>query len=301
MVSFFGCSANPERAEKTLFAMDTVINLSVWGDDSEAVLSHLSTLLQDLEATWSPTNENSVLCALNRGQAISLTAEQSALLAQLQSLSDRTGGAFNPKLGALIDAWGFLSENPRVPAKAQIDDALTQSKWDLGGALKGYAGVLAVQYLQKTNISHAILNLGGNIQTYGTKPDGKSWQIGIQNPDGGDPIGIICVDGTAAVVTSGDYRRYFEQDGTRYHHILDPKTGYPASSGLRAVTIICSDGLLADVLSTALFVMGLEEATEFYRQSCDFEAVFVMQDGTIYATEGARLSDCLYEVISREN
>ena len=297
-----GC-ASAHVAEKTVFAMDTVMSLQVWASDpkaAESAMGAVSELLQDLEKTWSAAEEDSVLSALNRGEG-SLTEEQTSLLAELENLSNRTGGAFDPKLRGAVDAWGFLTKEYRVPSEEELEQVLKLSQWDLGAAIKGYAGRQAVEILKSSEIDRAILNLGGNVQTFGEKPDGTPWSIAIQNPDGGEYLGTVSVVGTTAVVTSGDYQRYFERDGVKYHHILNPETGCPADSGLRCVTVICRDGLTADALSTALFVMGLEKAADFWRESDDFEAVFVLEDGKVYATEGAALSGCEYEVICRED
>lgn len=295
-----GCAKEAEPAQMTTFCMNTVMDLKIWGKDQDVGLGRIYTRLTALEGSWSVTDSDSILSNLNRGNILlQLEPAQSLLLEKVETLSLRTGGAFNPKMRALSETWGFYNEAHRVPTQEEIDAALKTAEWDLGGALKGYAGQECAELLAELDIDRAMLVLGGNVQTYGEKPGGKPWTVGIQDPDGGNYLGIVSVTGTASVVTSGDYQRYFEKDGVTYHHILDPETGYPADSGLRSVTIICRDGLTADCLSTALFVMGLEEGIEFWRESNDFEAVFVTTDGSIYATEGANLSGCEYEVINR--
>ena len=295
-----GCSASEPCAQQTVFCMDTVMDIQIWGADRQQAMDAIVEMLHCLEATWSATDENSLLSALNRGEGTP-DADQQAFLDKALALQERTGGAFDPRLGSVIALWGFYDDNYRVPAAQEIAEAKTDPKWDLGALVKGYAGAQAAEILEQYDIDRAILNLGGNIQTYGEKENGAAWNIGVQDPAGGDALGTLAIRGTMAAVTSGDYQRYFELDGARYHHILDPETGVSADSGLSSVTVICADGAVADALSTALFVMGLEEAVAFWRQSDDFEAVFLLRSGTIYATEGAALSGCEYEVILREN
>lgn len=281
-----GCAAREPAVQKTVFAMDTVMDLQIWGPDAQAGLDTAEALLYELEQAYSPTG--------------TLQAAPD-VLAQAEALSRRTDGAFDPKLGRLGAVWGFLGGDYRVPTQAEIDSALQDPQWDLGAVIKGYAGQCIAEKLSEMDVSRAILNLGGNVQTFGSKPDGSPWQIAIQNPVGEGYVGTIAVTGTQSVVTSGDYQRYFEENGVRYHHIMDPTTGYPADSGLSSVTVICRDGMTADALSTALFVLGLDAGATLWRQSDDFEAVFILTTGEIYATEGADLSGCEFEVIRREN
>ena len=297
-----GCAKTESCARRTIFCMDTVMDIQVWGPQQEDAAEAVVQMLTELEKTWSATDEDSLLAALNRGEGAP-DEKQQAFLDRTMELKSCTAGAFDPQLGNVIALWGFYDDAYRVPTQEELTAAKSIPKWDLGAIVKGYAGELAMEVLGGYEVDRAILNLGGNIQTYGSKANGEHWRIGIQNPNGGDPLGTLQIDGSMAVVTSGDYQRYFEQDGVRYHHILDPQTGMPADSGLSSVTIICRYGASADALSTALFVMGLEEAVEFWKECTDdsFEAVFVVKDGTIYATEGVGLSGCEYEVIRRED
>lgn len=292
-----GC-ARQEYLQEEIFCMDTVMSLKIWGP--EEAMDGCREALYGLQNVWSATDPDSLISRLNRGEEAELTQEQGALLQAVEALSARTGGAFDPRLGALCEAWGFYGQSYRVPDAQQLAAALGESKWDMGASIKGYSGNVLVDILKETGAERAVLNMGGNVQTYGEKEDGSPWLVAVQDPFGGSGYTcLISVTGTCAVVTSGDYQRCFEENGVRYHHILDPTTGYPADSGLSSVTVICKSGVTADALSTALFVMGLEAGVEFWRQSEDFEAVFVLSDGRIYATEGAVLSGCQYEVIER--
>ena len=219
-------------------------------------------------------------------------------------VSKETKGAFDITIYPVMELWGFTTKNYRVPESSEIAEVLKHVSYtneginghqvtlsdgasiDLGGIAKGYTSSRVIQIMKDCGIEHAIVNLGGNVQVLGRKSDGSDWRVAIQNPDSESSYLGVLSTADKAVITSGGYERYFEQDGQVYHHIIDPQTGYPSESDLTSVTIVCSDGTTADALSTALFVMGLDGAKELYRSgSLDFE--MILYDGSrVYVSEG---------------
>lgn len=300
-----GCSGAPaqEPETATFFAMDTAMDFTVYGD--AALLDEAETLIGSLEEQVSVTDEHSDIYAIDHTGSGSLSGNAAELMEQALELCRRTGGALDISVYPIVQAWGFTTGSYQVPDEETIQSLLplvdyTQIQYDaatgvvtlpegmeidLGSVAKGYAGQLAAQMLREHGVQSALLNLGGNVQTVGTKPDGSPWQIGIKDPQGEDAMMVLSVE-DQAVVTSGGYERYFEQDGQTYWHIMDPSTGHPADSGLLSVTIVGKQGIICDGLSTSLFVMGLEKAADLWAQSGDFEAVFVTASGEVYITEG---------------
>lgn len=302
-----GCSAesSPEPVQGTFFAMDTVMDFTIYGESG--LIDQSESLIASLESLVSVTDADSELYAINQTGSGMLTEEASSLMEQALEICRRTDGALDLSIYPIVRAWGFTTGSYQVPDEAEIQallplvdyrkiqyDAATGTvtlpegmEIDLGSVAKGYAGQLAAQMLREHGVQSALLNLGGNVQTVGTKPDGSPWQIGIKDPQGEDAMMVLSVE-DQAVVTSGGYERYFEQDGQTYWHIMDPSTGHPADSGLISVTIVGDEGVVCDGLSTALFVMGLEKAADLWAQSGDFEAVFVTASGEVYIAEGLR-------------
>ena len=239
------------------------------------------------------------------------------LASNAQTISEQTGGALDITLLPVSRCWGFGTDSYGVPDPADLEalrdkvgmDKLALAdgavsipagtRLDFGALAKGYAADLCRARMEAAGLS-GILSLGGNIQTVGTKPDGTDWIIGVQDPDDTSRYLLtLRLTGSKAAVASGDYQRYFMQDNVRYCHILDPKTLSPVQGSLRSVTVVADQGLLADSLSTALFVLGREAGSEFWRQRGDFEAVWIEADGTRWITPGLkdRVVEGYYQVI----
>ena len=293
----------PPQAERTLFAMDTVMTLRLYEGGGEDLLDRAEEQVKALESLLSVTDENSEIYALDHeGQAV-LSTDTADLLAAALSMCRRTGGALDISIYPVLRTWGFTTGEYAVPNEETIAallplvdytqvelNASTASlpdgmEIDLGSVAKGCTGEKLADLLRENGVTSALLDLGGNIQAVGAKPDGSPWRVGIRDPEGEDNLGVVEIIGQA-VVTSGGYERYFEEDGVRYWHILDPQTGTPAHSGLVSVTIVGDSGTICDGLSTALFVMGLDKALDHWRQYQDFEAIFVSENGSVTITPG---------------
>ena len=299
-----GVSA-PKSADVQFTAMDTFMHLTAYGDGAQGALTAAQQRLLALESSLSVTDPNSEVFALNRGagQPVAVCDETAALLDFALAMARRTDGAVDPTVYPLVQAWGFTTDQHRVPQQDELNRLLTfvgaeqvtldgnivtlspGAMLDFGSVAKGWAGDRLVEALKQSGISSAILRLGGNIQTVGTKPDGSDWVVGIQDPDSEAMLGRLSVH-DCAVVTSGGYQRAFTEHGETYWHIVDPATGYPARSGLTSVTIVAPSGALCDALSTALFVMGPDKAAQHWNEYRDFEAVLVHADGSITITAG---------------
>ena len=298
-----------EKYTNADFAMDTVVSETLY-TSGEDINTQIGEKLREMETTLlSWTEENSQISQLNNadGKTMEVSDDLAADLEKIRQLSQDSDGAFDPTLGKIIRLWDIAGENPHVPDQSEIDTLLPEVGYekiqvdgnnvtlldgctlDLGAVGKGIGCDQIMDYLQtQPDVFGMILNLGGSsVMTYGEKPDGSPWKVALTDPRDteGDYLGAITLDANQFLSTSGDYEKYFIEDGIRYHHILDPKTGYPVQNGLTSVTIVCDQGYLADGLSTACFVLGMDAAKPLL-EKYDAEAVFVDEDKNVYVTSG---------------
>lgn len=295
--------ASTEPRSASFQSMDTLMTVKVYGGDKD-LCDRLQQRVTELDALLDATDENSDIYQLNQNGKADVSNDTAALLERSLQLSEKLDPAFDITIYPAVKAWGFTTGDYRIPdddelkkLAAKIDDTAVQSEnntytlpagvmLDLGAVAKGYAADQCDAILKEGHADAAVLNLGGTVKLYGKKPDGKRFSVGVADPD--NPAGyfgyLSCEGGVVA--TSGGYERYFERDGKRYIHILDPATAKSVENGIQSVTICCDDGTAADALSTALFVMGLDKATAYYRAHPDFDFIILTDDHSVYLTEG---------------
>ena len=303
-----------ERHDAQFVAMDTVMGLTAYGKSGEEALSAAESVISALDNALDPERIGSTAYEINNSpDGVVVTGQTAEMLLAAQEVYERSGGAMDLTVYPLVKAWGFVDSRYRVPSEAELESllgnvgfdgvsisALTDSdgyrvyvpagsKLSFASVAEGCAAKYAAQAMAALGVESAIISLGSNVQTLGSKPDGSAWSVAIQDPEDTNAYAGIISVGETAVVTSGGYQRYFVgEDGSVYQHIIDPATGYPADSGLLSATVVCSDGTLADALSTALYILGERGAEDYYKTYGGFEMVLITDDGRIIVSSGLR-------------
>ena len=302
-------------AEVDVYAMTTTMQLGAYGDRAAEAVQAAAEEIVRLDKLLSVGNPESEIAKINAEGEGEVSADTLAMLKKAVKVHERSGGALDISVYPMMELWGFTTEEYRVPSQEEIDGILPLVDQDLmeieereegalvrlaegqgidlGAVAKGFTSDRVAQIFRSYGLESGLIYLGGNVHCLGSKPGGADWRIGIQDPgNSAGIVGVLAVSGKA-VITSGAYERYFkdEETGKTYHHILDPATGCPAETGISSVTIVSPDGTLADSLSTACFVMGLDESVEYWREyGDDFEMIIMDDDGLIHLTEGLEKS-----------
>lgn len=315
-----------EIPPRTEFVLGTVCTVNLYEKGTEAIYTEIFARLHALESILSANDDESNIGKINASAGIaSVEAKQETITVLQEAIKYATAsnGAFDPTIGPLVKAWNIGTDYAAVPSKNSIQKALSLigyqnvkitgnliylpkkgMKLDFGGIAKGYAADEIVKILVSHKIHKAIIDLGGNIYALGEKAPGKSWSIGIRNPEKIDGESILNLPiKNLSIVTSGIYERFFEQDGKRYHHILDTKTGYPVENELLSVTIFSANSMQADALSTTVFVLGPVLGLQFVDGLKNVEALFINKNHEIQITSGLRglikITDPTYKIITQ--
>lgn len=308
------CACGDTKEQKQVFAMDTVMTLTAYGKNAKSGLDAATGVINSLNTLLDPEVENSAAYQLNHadGQNVIVTPQVAEILITALKVCKQSGGALDLSVYPLYLAWGeFDSEKGIIPSNKEIKELLKNVRFSetsitefsgesnysvrmpagtqisFGAAAKGCASDRAIEAMRNAGVESGIVSLGGNVQTLGLKPDGSKWTVAVEDPnDTGSYVGTLKV-GETAVVTSGNYQRYFiGSDGVKYHHLIDPSTGEPANNGLVSVTVVCEDGTMADCLSTAMFVLGVNGALNYWRNYGGFDMVMITDENEVICTSG---------------
>ncbi len=300
-----------QATKKTTVAMGSVVSQTVYGktEEEQQAATAANAAIAQLEQKISWRIESSAVAKVNAAAGISgaeCDAATLQLIAQCLDVAQKSDGAFDPCILPVSRLWDFDAESFSPPADSAVQQGLAVCSWqqlsvkdktvslaqsgagiDLGGVGKGAACDEALKIYAQRGVSGAVVAVGGSVGVFGAKPDGSAWSIGVRDPEGGetDSLGTLTVT-SGCVSTSGTYEKKREFDGTIYHHILDPRTGYPAKSELVSATVICDSGALSDALATACVVLGREKAEKLLAQ---YSAAYLLidQNHVIYSGGGA--------------
>lgn len=313
-----GCSRQEKGSavyDQSSIAMGTVVTERIYtqGEDPTAEVLKIFSQIEKDYLSWREADSAIGKINLQAGKGkIQADGQTIGYLLDPLKLAEKSGGAFDPTIGELSRLWDVEAEDPKIPSQEEISRLLKECGYekirlgteesqgwveleegasiDLGAVGKGIGCDEAAAFLKKDpQVKGAVIAVGGSVLTLGAKPDGTPWKVAVRDPRGGqeDLLGVLELEGERYVSTSGDYEKYFIQDGKRYHHILDPATGYPADTGLISVTVLGENGAVSDGLSTACFVLGSEKGADLLEEY-KAEGIFVDKDKKVYVTEGIR-------------
>lgn len=292
--------------------LNTFVTVTLYDTDDQEILDGCFDLCAEYENLLSRTKETSEIYRLNHRaegeRSLQVSEKTAQVIAKGLEYSRLSDGAFDITIEPLSSLWDFTAENPQVPPEEAIREARERVNYrnvsvegnmvtfaddvttiDLGAIAKGFIADEIKAYLIEEGVGSAIINLGGNVLCVGARPDETPFRIGIQRPfaERNEVAGALDIE-DMSVVSSGVYERHFIQDGVNYHHLLNPRTGYPYENGLVQVTIISRDSVDGDGLSTTCFALGIEEGSELIESMEDIYGIFMTEDGSIYYTEGAQ-------------
>ena len=308
-----GCAS--DTTTRSDFALDTVVSITLYGTKDESLLSKPFALIKEYDTKLDAFSDDSEIGKINQSagiNAVQVSEDTYELIKNSLAYSEETEGLFDISIGPLVSLWNIGEpEQKEAPEKDVIDSAKMNVDYkkvilndsdhsvyledenmslNLGAVAKGYISGKVKECLKQEGVDHAVINLGGNVVLLGGKTRFENFSVGVEDPADPDnnTIGTLSLSDNA-IVTSGDYQRYFtDSQGKKYHHILDPKTGYPSDTDLHQVTVIAEDAFKCDALSTSLFLMGSQKAEEYLQKHNEVQAIFVTKDQKVLVSNGLK-------------